>query len=90
MQQKLFITENKIKNKYFIKLGAVYICTEDRFPSNRIQQMMANLRFKYQCDRTDMNELYHTDYGDNILISHIATVVIYCILIKMFLNLLCF
>lgn len=69
----------------------MYICTEDRFPSSRIQQMMANLRYKYQCDsRTDMNELYQTDYGDNILISHIATVVIYCILIKMLLNLLYF
>ncbi|VVC24247.1 Hypothetical protein CINCED_3A006854 [Cinara cedri] len=57
------------------KSGAVYICTEDRFPSSRIQQMISNLRFKYQCDnRIDMSELCQTNYGDNILISHIATV----------------
>lgn len=57
------------------KSGAAYICTEDRFPSSRIQQMISNIRFKYQCDsKIDMNELCQTDYGDNILISHIATV----------------
>lgn len=40
--------------------------------------MISNLRFKYQCnDRIDMNELRQTDYGDNILISHVATVVNY-------------
>lgn len=40
--------------------------------------MISNLRFKYQCDnRIDMTELCQTDYGDNILISHIATVVIF-------------
>lgn len=40
--------------------------------------MISNLRFKYQCDnRTDMNELSQTDYGDNILINHVATVVNY-------------
>ncbi|XP_029343324.1 DNA repair protein XRCC3 isoform X2 [Acyrthosiphon pisum] len=56
-------------------VGAAYICTEDRFPSSRIQQMISNIRFKYQCDsKIDMNELCQTDYGDNILISHIATV----------------
>uniref|UniRef100_A0A2H8TFD2 DNA repair protein XRCC3 n=1 Tax=Melanaphis sacchari TaxID=742174 RepID=A0A2H8TFD2_9HEMI len=57
------------------KSGAAYICTEDRFPSSRIQQMISNVRFKYKCDnKTDMNELCQIDYGDNILISHIATV----------------
>lgn len=65
-------------NYQFVKqfcliLGAVYICTEDRFPSSRIQQMIANIRFRYKCD--NMTELYQTDYGDNILISHAATVV---------------
>jgi len=59
-----------------LNLGAAYICTEDRFPSSRIHQMISNLRFKYQCDnRIDMTELCQIDYGDNILISHIATVV---------------
>jgi DNA-repair protein XRCC3 len=57
------------------KSGAVYICTEDRFPSDRIQQMISNLRFKYHSNnRVDMSELFEVDYGDNILISHIATV----------------
>jgi len=63
-------------NTLYLNLGAAYICTEDRFPSSRIQQMISNLRFKYQCDnKIDMTELCQTDYGDNILISHIATVV---------------
>ncbi|XP_060833369.1 DNA repair protein XRCC3 isoform X2 [Rhopalosiphum padi] len=57
------------------KSGAAYICTEDRFPSSRIQQMISNIRFKYKCDnKIDMNELCQIDYGDNILISHVATV----------------
>lgn len=47
--------------------------------------MISNVRFKYKYDnKIDMNELYQIDYGDNILISHIATVVNYCILIKIF------
>ncbi|XP_026805980.1 DNA repair protein XRCC3 [Rhopalosiphum maidis] len=57
------------------KSGAAYICTEDRFPSSRIQQMISNIRFKYKCDsKINMNELCQIDYGDNILISHVATV----------------
>lgn len=63
---------------FYLNIGAAYICTEDRFPSSRIQQMISNLRFKFHCDnRIDMTELCQTDYGDNILISHLATVVIF-------------
>jgi len=47
--------------------------------------MISNIRFKYQCEsKIDMNELCQTDYGDNILISHVATVVNYCVLIERF------
>jgi hypothetical protein len=47
--------------------------------------MISNIRFKYKCDnKIDMNELCQIDYGDNILISHVATVVNDCIFIKRF------
>lgn len=38
--------------------------------------MISNVQFKYKCDdRINMVGLCETDFGDNILISHIATVV---------------
>jgi len=40
--------------------GAVYICTEDAFPSRRLQDL---IRF---------NKLTHTNVGDNIFIEHVA------------------
>lgn len=59
-----------------LNIGAAYICTEDRFPSSRIQQMISNVQFKYKCDnKINMVGLCETDFGDNILISHVATVV---------------
>ncbi|XP_050443243.1 DNA repair protein XRCC3 isoform X2 [Adelges cooleyi] len=57
------------------KSGAAYICTEDRFPSSRIQQMISNIYSKYQSNnRSDSLEMSQINYGDNILINHVATV----------------
>ncbi|XP_050520135.1 DNA repair protein XRCC3-like isoform X2 [Daktulosphaira vitifoliae] len=57
------------------KSGAVYICTEDHFPSSRIQQMINNLPSKYQNNsKIERLEVSQVDFGDNILINLVTTV----------------
>lgn len=49
-----------------ILTGAIYICTETAFPSERLQQLLKN---------SDLAKT-HSVNGDVIFVSHIATVVI--------------
>jgi DNA-repair protein XRCC3 len=53
---------------YFFILGVVYICTEDSFPSKRLQQMINNVRPPFR----DAGTL---PYGDRIYVEHIVDVV---------------
>ena len=48
--------------------GAVYICTEDKFPDRRLEQMKPQFKQKYK------KYLKDTNVGDNIYINHIADV----------------
>lgn len=49
-----------------ILTGAIYICTETAFPSERLQQLLKN---------SDIAKT-HSVNGDVIFVNHIATVVI--------------
>lgn len=50
-----------------IIIGAVYICTEDKFPSPRLQQLFTTFPLSTHEDKTKL--------GDNVFIEHIADVV---------------
>lgn len=54
-------------------LGAIYICTEDVFPSKRLQQLIA----QQQRLRTDVpgDVVQKIKFGDRIFIEHAADVV---------------
>jgi DNA-repair protein XRCC3 len=53
-------------------LGAVYICTEDRFPSKRLNQMLGHFPRKSEAKA----HLSKIKFGDYIYVDHIADVVI--------------
>lgn len=55
------------KEYLFLRLGAIYICTEDRFPAKRLQQMVENVVIKYK----DL-QLDKVNFQDNIFVEHIA------------------
>jgi len=49
--------------------GAVYICTEDAFPSRRLQELFCSFPPTFSTAQTGIN------FGDNIFIEHIGDVV---------------
>lgn len=49
--------------------GAVYICTEDAFPSRRLQELFCSFPPTFSSAQTSIN------FGDNIFIEHIGDVV---------------
>ncbi|XP_073986153.1 X-ray repair cross complementing protein spindle B [Rhodnius prolixus] len=52
-----------------LNASAIYICTEDRFPSVRLQQMLT----KFTQESTALNNaLEDHNFSDNILIDHVA------------------
>ena len=53
-------------------LGAVYICTEDRFPSKRLNQMIAHFP-RSTITKKNMPKI---NFGNNIYVDHVADVVI--------------
>ena len=50
--------------------GAVYICTEDVFPTRRLQQLTESFSKEHSC-----NDLTAKHLSDNIFVEHVATVV---------------
>lgn len=57
-----------------LNASAIYICTEDRFPSVRLQQMLT----KFTQESTALNNaLEDHNFSDNILIDHVADFVSY-------------
>ena len=64
-----FCTKYKWKLKLYVLkcVGAVFICTEDKFPSSRLQQLIQTLH--------KVTENKYLKFGDNIFIEHIADVV---------------
>ncbi|MEE6493805.1 hypothetical protein FKM82_016945 [Ascaphus truei] len=53
-------------------IGAVYICTEDAFPSKRLQQLI-NLQHKLRSD-VPFDVIKKIRFGDNIFIEHAADI----------------
>jgi len=49
--------------------GAVYICTEDAFPSRRLQELFCSFPPTFSAAQIGIN------FGDNIFIEHIGDVV---------------
>ena len=49
--------------------GAVYICTEDAFPSRRLQELFCSFPPTFLAAQTSIN------FGDSIFIEHIGDVV---------------
>lgn len=49
-----------------VNTGAIYICTETAFPSERLQQLLQN---------SEIAKAYSVN-GDVIFVNHIATIVI--------------
>ncbi|MEE6493809.1 hypothetical protein FKM82_016945 [Ascaphus truei] len=56
-----------------LEAGAVYICTEDAFPSKRLQQLI-NLQHKLRSD-VPFDVIKKIRFGDNIFIEHAADIV---------------
>ncbi|MEE6493807.1 hypothetical protein FKM82_016945 [Ascaphus truei] len=55
-----------------LEAGAVYICTEDAFPSKRLQQLI-NLQHKLRSD-VPFDVIKKIRFGDNIFIEHAADI----------------
>lgn len=55
------------KNLLYIS-AVLYICTEDKFPSKRLLQLMNNIQHPFK-------NLREIPYGDRIFVEHIADVV---------------